>query len=182
MESKSSGGVVGGMKRTASGIWRRNVSTSNLSLASNESPTPKVLNLQKLTLNERTSSCPDLIPLQPQLQPTLSPEKERKMMRLERNRNAARLRRHKRRLEVMVLAKEKVDLESAKIFLSKLKFIEQRDFTQVFGYPTREVLTRIERSSNSSPLKKQVSVPDLNFGHYTGNQDYFGTECQGHGS
>ena len=64
-------------------------------------------------------------------------------MRLERNRNAARLRRHKRRLQVLVLDKEKVDLESAKSFLSKLKFIEQRDFTQVFGYPAREVLTRV---------------------------------------
>ena len=100
------------------------------------------------------------------------------MMRLETNRNAARLRRHKRRLQVM--DKEKVELESAKRFLSKLKFIEQRDFTQVFGYPTREVLTRVERSSNYSPLKKQVfSVPELNFGHYTGNQDYFGTESTG---
>ena len=57
-----------------------------------------------------------------------------------------------------------------------MKFVEQRDFTQVFGYPTREVLTRVECSSNYSPLKKQDLVPDLNFGHYTGNQDYFGTE------
>lgn len=55
------------------------------------------------------SSCPDL------------QDAEKKQLRLERNRNAARLRRHKRRLVVETLEKEKAGINASLELISKLR-------------------------------------------------------------
>lgn len=156
------GQSVTGLKRTASGIARRNISGSTLSLHSTMGADFKPVQPPPL---QASASCPELstfaepIVLSEDIKTETSDEvklssSEKKLVRLERNRNAARLRRHKRRLVVDTLDKEHSEMEVCQEFLKQLKLLQDFDPSRLFGVRDSEVVRLV---NDNTGLQEQVS-------------------------